>query len=188
MRRGLIVTIIAAAAAFGCADSDDSPTGPTFTVPVTFSHAADHGVARLSGGEEVPQRETQAAGLAIFHVSNDGQSVGYTLRVSNIRNVNQAHIHVAPAGSNGGIVAWLFPSTAPGAGPSGAGAFNGTIAAGVITSANLLGAFAGQPMSALLDAMRAGNTYVNVHTNDGVAPADTGPGDFPGGEVRGQIR
>jgi hypothetical protein len=27
-----------------------------------------------------------------------------------------------------------------------------------------------------------------VHTNDGVAPPDTGPGDFPGGEIRGQIR
>lgn len=31
-----------------------------------------------------------------------------------------------------------------------------------------------------------GDTYVNVHTNDGVAPPDTGPGDFPGGEIRGQ--
>jgi hypothetical protein len=27
-----------------------------------------------------------------------------------------------------------------------------------------------------------------VHTNDGVAPTNTGPGDFPGGEIRGQIR
>jgi hypothetical protein len=39
----------------------------------------------------------------------------------------------------------------------------------------------------LLTEVRLGNTYVNVHTNDGVAPIDTGPGDFPGGEVRGQI-
>ena len=38
-----------------------------------------------------------------------------------------------------------------------------------------------------LAAMRAGNTYVNVHTNDGAAPPNTGPGDFPGGEVRGQL-
>jgi hypothetical protein len=27
-----------------------------------------------------------------------------------------------------------------------------------------------------------------VHTNDGVAPPNTGPGDFPGGEIRGQVR
>jgi hypothetical protein len=26
-----------------------------------------------------------------------------------------------------------------------------------------------------------------VHTNDGVAPTNTGPGDFPGGEIRGQV-
>jgi hypothetical protein len=32
-----------------------------------------------------------------------------------------------------------------------------------------------------------GGAYVNVHTNDGVAPTNTGCGDFPGGEIRGQI-
>jgi Zn-finger nucleic acid-binding protein len=42
-------------------------------------------------------------------------------------------------------------------------------------------------MRGKLDEMRAGNTYVNVHTSDGVAPINTGPGDFPGGEIRGQI-
>jgi hypothetical protein len=35
--------------------------------------------------------------------------------------------------------------------------------------------------------MLAGNAYVNVHTNDGVDPTNTGAGDFPGGEIRGQI-
>jgi len=33
-----------------------------------------------------------------------------------------------------------------------------------------------------------GNAYVNVHTNDGMAPPNSGPGDFPGGEIRGQLR
>ncbi|MGH9191210.1 MAG: hypothetical protein ACRDZ0_01905 [Acidimicrobiales bacterium] len=46
---------------------------------------------------------------------------------------------------------------------------------------------AGQPFSALVDAMLAGGTYVNAHTNDGLAPPGTGPGDLPAGEVRGQI-
>jgi hypothetical protein len=36
--------------------------------------------------------------------------------------------------------------------------------------------------------MVAGETYVNVHTNDGVDPTNTGPGDIPGGEIRGQVR
>jgi hypothetical protein len=38
-----------------------------------------------------------------------------------------------------------------------------------------------------LRQIRSGNAYVNIHTNDGVAPTNTGPGDFPGGEVRGQF-
>jgi hypothetical protein len=42
-------------------------------------------------------------------------------------------------------------------------------------------------LSEVLAAMEAGTAYVNVHTNDGVAPPTTGPGDFPGGEIRGQI-
>ena len=50
-----------------------------------------------------------------------------------------------------------------------------------------MGPLAGQPLAELVDQMRAGNAYINVHTNDGVAPINTGPGDFPGGEIRGQI-
>ena len=42
-------------------------------------------------------------------------------------------------------------------------------------------------LAAVVEAMRSSNAYVNVHTNDGVDPPDTGPGDFPGGEIRGQI-
>jgi hypothetical protein len=43
-------------------------------------------------------------------------------------------------------------------------------------------------LAAVLAALGSGATYVNVHTNDGVAPPNTGPGDFPGGEIRGQTR
>jgi hypothetical protein len=39
----------------------------------------------------------------------------------------------------------------------------------------------------LLESIRAGGTYVNVHTNDGAGAVNTGPGDFPGGEIRGQL-
>ena len=40
----------------------------------------------------------------------------------------------------------------------------------------------------VLDSLSHRNAYVNVHTNDNVAPPNTGPGDFPGGEIRGQIK
>jgi hypothetical protein len=61
------------------------------------------------------------------------------------------------------------------------------LAEGTITSANLINDLAGKPLSALIAQMEAGNAYVNVHTNDGVGAVNTGPGDFPGGEIRGQL-
>lgn len=183
-----MVPLLAALVAVSCSDSDSSPTGPDgITLPVQFAHEANHRLTTLSGTQEVPTRDTSAGGQAVFHVASDGSAIAYNLVVRDIMNVFQAHIHMAPAGQNGGIVVWLYPSTTPAPGPVGAGTIDGMIAQGVITEADLVGALAGQPLSALLDAMRAGRTYVNVHTNDGVAPADTGPGDFPGGEIRGQI-
>ena len=50
-----------------------------------------------------------------------------------------------------------------------------------------MGPLAGMDFSVLITAMRTAGTYVNVHTNDGVPPPNTGPGDFPGGEIRGQV-
>ncbi|HSI98229.1 MAG TPA: CHRD domain-containing protein [Gaiellaceae bacterium] len=142
----------------------------------------------LNGTMEVPVRDTRAQGQAIFHLSKDGSSLGYKLIGSNIENVFMAHIHIGPPGVNGPIGVWLYPSTAVSPGPAGAGRHDGVLAEGTITEANLVGPLAGQPLSALVDAMNGGNAYVNVHTDDGVAPPNTGPGDFPGGEIRGDIR
>lgn len=139
-------------------------------------------VAHLSGDEEVPSVATLAQGQAIFHLSKDGNELEYRLIVANIENVVASHIHVAATGVNGPVVAFLFGSVPPGGGRS-----DGVIATGTITAANLVGPLAGHPLSDLIAEMRAGNTYANVHTNDGVAPPNTGPGDSPGGEVRGQI-
>jgi hypothetical protein len=115
-------------------------------------------------------------------VSADGQSISFKLMASNIDNVVASHIHVGPVGSPGPVVVFLYGNA-----PAGGGRHNGILAEGTFTAANLVGPLAGQPLSALLAQMDAGNTYVNVHTNDGVAPTNTGPGDFPSGEIRGQI-
>lgn len=127
-------------------------------------------VANLSGGEEVPPVDTNAAGVAKFQLSKDGQELSYKLIVANIDNVSMAHIHVAPAGANGPVVAFLY-NELPSSDRS-----NGVLAEGVITSAELVGPLAGMSMFDLIDSIRAGNTYVNVHTTD-----------VPSGELRGQI-
>ena len=191
-----------AVAGFLCAGcgSEAPPTAP-MSVPVVeqSSHApapnpnANGGNfgTPLSGGEEVMPagvvNTSNARGNAIFQLSADGESLSYKLIVANIENVFQAHIHRGAAGTNGPIVVWLYPSTAPVAGPFGGGRVNGILAEGSITSANLVGSLAGQPLSALVDLLSTGQAYVNVHTNDGVNPTNTGPGDYPGGEVRGQV-
>lgn len=140
-----------------------------------------------NGSLEVPARDTSAQAQAIFNLSQDGAELQYKLIAANIENTFMAHIHINRPGANGPIAVWLYPSTATVPGPTGAGRVDGVIAEGTITAANLVGPLAGQPLSSLVSAMNDGNAYVNVHTSDGVAPADTGPGDFPGGEVRGDI-
>jgi hypothetical protein len=138
--------------------------------------------AHLKGRNEVPARPTKAAGNAVFHLSDDGTELEYKLIVANIENVVQAHIHIGAEGVNGPVVAFLY-------GPVGAdgGRIQGPIGTGTITEDDLIGPLTGQSLEDLVDEIRAGNAYVNVHTDDGVAPPNSGPGDFPGGEIRGQM-
>ena len=119
----------------------------------------------------------------MFHLSEDGSALAYRLIVANIENVVQSHIHIGPAGQNGPVGVFLYGRVAPGGGRT-----DGVLAEGTITASDFVGPLAGMAMSDLLDHILAGNAYVNVHTDDGVAPTNTGSGDFASGEVRGQIR
>lgn len=137
--------------------------------------------AHLSGGEEIPARDTLAQGQAIFKLSTGGDGLGYKLIVANIENVFAAHIHCGAVGVNGPVGVTLFMGT------PGGGRVDGMLAAGTITAPDPGNACGWMTLTHVVDAMRSGDTYVNVHTNDGVDPPNTGPGDFPGGEIRGQI-
>jgi hypothetical protein len=158
-------------------------------VGVALAGANRNWSTHANGSMEVPVRDTNAQGQAIFHLSKDGTELDYKLIGSNIENAFMAHIHMEEPGVNGPVVVWLYPSTAVGPGPVGSGRHDGILAEGTITAANLVGPLAGQTtLDALVEAMNGGNAYVNIHTNDGVGDVDTGPGDFPGGEIRGDIR
>lgn len=134
--------------------------------------AADNYRAHLTGDEVVQPVETMATGQAIFRLSADGTELYYRLIVANITGVVQAHIHLAPAGVNGPVVAWLFGPIEP-----GLGRYNGVLAEGVITADDLVGPLNGNPLIELMTQIEDGNTYVNVHT-----------ADYLGGEIRGQIQ
>jgi len=179
----------------GCGkDRASSPT-EVITVPVfedvSSQAAISDDVHQLHvsprGENEVPPRDTRAKGEATFVVSQDGESVHYTLTVSQIENPFMAHIHMAAPGVNGPIVQWLFPGTTVLPGPTGIGLTSGLLATGSFTSATFVGTLTGHPMADLLNAIRSGNAYVNVHTNNGIAGSPLAPGNFPGGEIRAQL-
>lgn len=149
---------------------DDDGTGPD----------VENFVAVLTGAAERPTpRTTPATGNATFTLT-DGDRLEWEIDMTGLTNLSGAHIHIGDANTAGGILLDLSGGT-----------FTNTDISGSITE----GAFpapaapnASITFDAMIDLMRSGNAYVNVHTNDGNATPNEGPGDFPGGEIRGQIQ
>ena len=162
----LIPAILAASLLAAC--GDDEPSGPS----TTFS-------ATLTGAEEVPPVTTVARGTASLSLS--GGQIVYTVTVTDLQNAVVAHIHLAPAGQNGPVRLNLCGTGAPqppcesGSGILASGSNGVTVGTPAIT------------LDDLIAAMRAGEAYVNVHTDDGEDPPNSGPGDMAGGEIRGQV-
>jgi len=141
------------------------------------AHSPRHFHALLSSAQEVadPPVVSDARGLVVFRLNKDGTQLTYSLFVSRIEDVQAAHIHTGAAGTNGAVVAWLYPDAPPA--QLIPGRFHGVLARGTITADDLVGPLAGQSLSELVSLMQAGNAYVNVHT-----------AQYPSGEIRGQIR
>ena len=145
-------------------DSTSDPGPETFT-------------ANLAGSKERPTPNVSpAVGSAAFTLSSDGNTLTWNVTTTGANNVTASHIHVGGAEVAGPIVLPLYAGTA-----SSNPTISGSVTRAAFTSP------LGISFDGLLSLMRNGDTYVNVHTDNGVAPANTGPGDFPGGEIRGQI-
>lgn len=158
---------------FSCKKVDQLPD-PTNDLTLKSAKTPVNYVAHLSGDQEVPPKETLATGQATFQLNKEGTELSYKLIVANIEDLHMSHIHIAPAGANGGVVVWLYPSAPPAV--MLPGTTNGILATGVITSASLVGILKGKTLNDLITQMNEGNAYVNVHTMVN-----------PGGEIRGQI-
>jgi CHRD domain len=135
--------------------------------------------ATLSGAEEVPANASTATGTATFTIA--GSAITYTVNTIGLANPVFAHIHIAATGVNGPVRLNLCGTGAP---VPACTAGDGVLATG--TNGTVVGS---PPITFddLVAAMRAGETYVNVHTDDGVGQPNTGPGDLIAGEIRGQI-
>ena len=110
-----------------------------------------------TGAKETPPNASTGTASGTFLVNADG-SVTYEVNFAGMgSNVFAAHVHEGKPGVSGGIVSPLTLTTPAGT----SGTFSGTT----------------PPLDAgSLARLRAGHTYLNVHTSG-----------FPGGEVRGQV-
>jgi hypothetical protein len=136
----------------------------------------------LTGYEEVPALSTPGVGEFRSSISRSRDEIRYTLSFSDLETAaTQAHIHFENRTNNGPIVVFLCTNLGNGpAGTQACPAAGGTIQ-GTIRPADVGAGAAAQGLAAgefdeLVRAIRAGATYVNVHS--------TGR---PGGEIRAQL-
>jgi hypothetical protein len=124
----------------------------------------------LSGVNEVPPTDSSSTGLAEFDIIGT-DSIRYYVNASNIQDVTAGHLHEGLEGENGPILAQLFSYDTP---------MNQVSESGITTAGN--SSFQGstttsqQQLKDFMSAMRTGQIYVNIHTEQN-----------PDGEIRGQI-
>jgi hypothetical protein len=137
---------------------------------------------RLTGYEETPLAvSTAGSGRFRAQINESEERITYSLSYADLEGtMTQAHIHFGARAQSGGIS--VFLCTNLGNGPAGTQACPpspGTVT-GTITPADIIGpgaqGIAAGEFDELVDAIRAGATYVNVHSTL-----------YPVGEVRGQI-
>ncbi len=145
--------------------------------------AGGHGInERLTGYQEVPALSTPGVGTFEASINKAGTEIRYQLTFANLESpVTQAHIHFENETNAGPIVVFLCTNLGNGpAGtqpcPAGGGTISGTITAADVGAGAAAQGLAAGEFDELVRAIRAGATYVNVHT--------TGR---PTGEIRAQI-
>jgi hypothetical protein len=137
---------------------------------------------QLTGYEETPLAlSTPGEGSFKVRIDEADQEIAYRLSYADLEGpVQQAHIHFGARAQSGGIS--VFLCTNVGGGPAGTQpcpAQPATIT-GTIVPADVLGptgqGIAPGEFQELVDAIRAGATYANVHTMK-----------YPAGEIRAQL-
>lgn len=137
--------------------------------------AKDTFFADLSGDQEFPPVASPTTGKFKIQFSSDYTEAEFNLRVDDGNQLFMAHLHCAPAGSNGPIVVWLAGRHPD---PGGWNVDGKWIGNTVLNNSNIVASntSCGADLAGLAAAMRAGLVYVNVHSRAN-----------PAGEVRGQI-
>ena len=180
----MIFAVIIAVALVGCSNKNGNnlnPVDPAVSSLAKMGNnmkSSSNFQAHLNGATMLPPNSSIAQGEAIFSLSKDSSSIHYKLIVANIDDVFMAHIHIGgSATTKGKIAVWLYGDQSNP--PSGLipGRFDGTLAEGTITDADLTGPMADSTITDLVHEFMKGDAYVIVHTTQN-----------PGGEIRGHIQ
>jgi CHRD domain len=133
--------------------------------------------AHLTAAQEVqtPPVVSNATGTGKFRISDNDTKIHFRLSGRGFdptHRILQAHIHLAPRGTNGNIVLFLFPLSTAGVNPEGFSV------SGTLTADDIVKPATGTAPTfpEIVAAIRAGNAYANIHTNV-----------FKAGEIRGQL-
>lgn len=153
--------------------------------PITYT-------AKLLGTEEVPPVTTKTTGEAVLILNRAMDTLIYRVHVRNLEKPTGAHLHLGAKGTNGEPVLMLYPEkeatppTTPGPKPGhimGKIAKpvlehrpTGLLAKGTLKAEDLTGPLAGKTLKDLDEKIKAGEVYVNVHTEKNTE-----------GEIRGQL-
>ena len=130
---------------------------------------------KLLGENEVPAVETSARGIAIAKLREEGTRLDVVATYRRLNNVTAAHLHLGQPGENGPVVALLVPADLDELSKKSRRLLKRLIKTS-LTSDDLVGPLAGQPLDALAQAIADGNVYVNIHTEAN-----------PAGELRGNL-
>ena len=147
--------------------------------------------ATLRGLGEAPPVATQASGSFSATLSSDGTTLSYTVTYANLNaQVLFSHIHFGLTKEVGGVMVFLCgpAAGAPGGPPAGfpnpkacpdtlSGTVSGSVTAANVVGPNSQGITPGADFAKVVQAMREGAAYVNVHSTRS-----------PGGEIRGPVR
>jgi hypothetical protein len=133
--------------------------------------------AALLGVHETPSVSTPAVGRFRAVIDEDSGVINFTLTYDGLSgSATASHLHFGERHVAGGVMMWICGGGGQLPCPAGTSAeITGTIAAANVTGPAAQGIAAGEFAEAIA-AIRAGASYVNVHT-----------ATFPAGEIRGQV-
>lgn len=138
----------------------------------TLGPADETFTATLAGASVVPTTTSTSTGTITLEARDS--TLSYSLSVTNMGGITQAHLHMAAAGANGATIVWLLPVNGNNA-QAPSVTLDGVISIGDIAP-SWVRSTPRIAMDSVKALMRAGKVYVDVHSSN-----------FGNGELRGQV-